>query len=683
MPFHRSHVYMLSALSLAALTLACDGYMQAGRGPLATDNGSDGNPTPTSDRVCSRITPGESPLPRLTEAEYNNTLDDLFPSLDVAHLDVPGDEKIGPFDANVMASVGDTIAGQYQLNAEAVSRNVAANIGAVLPCAQTSPEQVYHGEAEEIGGSVGQSQNIYWNLWTNGTLATNFTTDEAGDYEIAVSASGTRAGADLPHMTVTINGDRVLDVDVDAQGGTPKTYHTETTLPSGSHTISVAFTNDFYDEASGNDRNLLVDSISVTHTNRVTADDSCVRGFIDSFGRRAFRRPLSQDESDRLWQLFEGMRAEYGLGTGIRAVVEAALQSPKFLYRFEVGELADDGVVELTDFEVASRLSYFLLDSMPDEQLLSAAEAGELSTKEGVEAQTRRLLETADARRSLNRAFMTWMGLDDLSSVEKEDPDFTPEMRTSMEAATLAFIDQIIWEGDGRLSTLLTAPFAYVDRETAPLYGVEPPDDDSIVRVDLDGEKRLGLLTQPAVLARYAYGDTTVHRGLFIRDAFFCSRPPPPPNEFEDPPETYEGQPARERAEDRMNHQQCGACHKQIDPLGLAFDEFDGMGRWTETDEHGNPVHDSGAIYGTSSTDQEVRGPVELARALAESGEVRQCVVRQWFRLAFARTMTREDACSLQQLEEALQSSDDDIRELIVTIATSDAFRYRLAYDAQ
>lgn len=256
-------------------------------------------------------------------------------------------------------------------------------------------------------------------------------------------------------------------------------------------------------------------------------------------------------------------------------------------------------------------------------------------------------------------------------------------MRESMEAATLAFIDQVIWEGDGKLSTLLTAPFAYVDRQTAPLYGVEPPEDDGIVRVDLDGEKRLGLLTQPAVLARYAYGDTTVHRGLFIRDAFFCSRPPPPPDEFDDPPETYEGQPARERAEGRMNHQQCGACHYQIDPLGLAFDQFDGLGRWTETDEHGNTVDDSGGIYGTASTDQEVQGPVELARALAESDEVRQCVVRQWFRLAFARTMTREDSCSLQQLEAALEDGDDDIRELIVTIATSDAFRYRLAYDAQ
>ncbi len=686
MPRYVSIAKLIGALSVVTLAIGCDGYMHTGNGPVghnASDSSDPGGPTPTTDQVCSRISPGESPLPRLTEAEYNNTIDDLFPSLDIAKLSVPGDEKVGPFAANTMASVGEVTAAQFQVNAELISQKATAKLDQVVSCATIAEEEVYRGEAEQIGAAAGGAQDEYWNLWTNGAIETTFTLDQGGEHRIAVNAFGTRAGDELPKLTITVNGTPLESFDVDAQNGQPAIYSTETSLEAGTHIVAAGFSNDFYDEATGDDRNLLVDYIAVTATNKVDADDACVRGFIDSFGQRAFRRPLTQDEKTRFWQLFDGVRTEHGVTTGLQAVIEAALQSPSFLYRFQIGQPAEDGVVKLTDYEVASRLSYFLLDSMPDEELLAAAEAGELATAEGVESQVRRLLQTQKARRSINRVFMTWMGLGDLEAVEKDDPDFTPEMRESMEAATLAFIDQIIWEGDGRLSTLLTAPFAYVDKNTAPLYGMEPPDDDGVVRVDLDSEKRLGLLTQPAVLARYAYGDTTVHRGLFIRDAFFCSRPPPPPNEFEDPPETYEGQPARERAEDRMSHQQCGACHQQIDPLGLAFNEFDSMGRWSETDVHGNPVDDQGAIYGTASTDQEVQGPVELARALAESDEVRQCVVRQWFRLAFARTMSREDACSLQKLEEALEASDDDIRELLVTITTSDAFRYRLAHDLQ
>jgi hypothetical protein len=672
-------------LIAAPAALSCDGYMRTSNttegpaGSPATPTGNDGDDAddplqPPSSEVCSRISPGETPLPRLTEAEYNNTLRDLFPTLELDYLAVPGDEKVGPFDANTVLSVGDLIAEQYQRNAEAVSQKVGAHLDQVLTCSETSSTELYRGEAEDIGANVGAEQGEFWNLWSNGSLETNASVDRSGSFEVAVRAYGTRSGSDLPRMVLSVNGDQLNTFEVDALQAQPSVYTETIALEAGTHTISVAFSNDAHDPDAGTDRNLIIDYIALTQNGRVDADEACVRQFIEDFGRRAYRRTLTDDEKSRLWQLFAWGDAEYGTVTGIRTVIEALLQSPKFLYRFKFGEKTEDELVALDDFEVASRLSYFLWDSMPDDALMSAADAGELSSVAGIEAQTRRMLETQKARRAVNHSFMAWMGLADMSSLEREDPEFTDEIRESMEASTLAFIDQVIWEGDGKLSTLLTAPFAYVDKHTAPLYGVEPPADDSLERVTLDEETRLGLLTQPAVLARYAYGDTTVHRGLFIRDAFLCSRPPPPPNEFEDPPETYETQPLRERAEDRMAHQQCGACHHQIDPLGLAFDQFDPLGRWQSEDAHGNVLSSDGRF-----AQAPVDGAVELARALAGSEEVRQCVVRQWFRLAFARTMSREDACSLQALENALTASDDDIRELLVAITTSDAFRYRLA----
>jgi hypothetical protein len=630
------------------------------------------------DQACSRFSPGETPLPRLTEAEYNNTVRDLFPNIELEHLAVPGDEKVGPFDANTTLSVGDVTAEKYQQNSETVSTQVIANLDQVLTCAQTSSTEVYRGEAEAIGANVGAEQGEFWNLWSNGSLETNATVDRDGEFEVAVRAYGTQAGSELPKMTLSVNGDQLDTFDVDAQQAQPAVYRATTPLNAGTHTISVAFSNDFNDQAAGEDRNLLIDYITVTQNDHVDSGDACVRGYIDDLGRRAFRRPLTTDEKSRLWQLFEQVEADYGMTSGVRTVIEALLQSPNFLYRFKFGDEVDEELVVLSDFEVASRLSYFLWDSMPDEQLLAAAEAGELSSPEGIEAQARRMLETQEARRAVNRAFMAWMGLADFNELEREDPAFTDEIRDSMEATTLAFIDQVIWEGDGRLSTLLTAPFAYVDKNTAAMYGVEPPQDDSLKRVSLDGDKRLGLLTQPSVLTQHGHGDRTIHRGLFIRDAFFCSRPPPPPNEFDAPPETYETQPLRERAEDRMSHQQCGACHQQIDPLGLPFDQYDAMGRWQSEDEHGNPVTGDGSFLATP-----VDGGVELAGALAESEDVRQCVVRQWFRLAFARPMTNADACSLESLETALVDSNDDIRELVVSITTSEAFRYRRAPEMQ
>lgn len=403
---------------------------------------------------------------------------------------------------------------------------------------------------------------------------------------------------------------------------------------------------------------------------------ACTHDYVSGIATRAFRRPLTQDETDRFTAFYDDQVAIHGGDVALRMTLEAILQHPEFLYRGDFLE-GSEPVVPLDDYQVAHRLSFFLWGSIPDDELLAAAEAGELAENpDAVRAQARRMLQDDRARQTLNDVAMKWLRMDDFHTISKEDPAFTAELQESMEAETRAFIDHVLWEGDGTLDTLLTADYTFVDAETAAIYGVEAADEGGLTRVTL-GENRAGLLTQPAVLAAHGYGAAPVHRGVFVRQAFFCSRPPDPPDQLVNPPETFEGQSERSKAEDRLAHSQCGGCHAQMDPVGLTFENFDELGRWTETDEFGNGVHSESDVIATQSINGPVNGAKELAHKLAGAPEVQNCVSKQFFRYALKRMEhTDKDACSLHMISEAMQDSGGNIREALVAIATSDAFLY-------
>jgi hypothetical protein len=384
-----------------------------------------------------------------------------------------------------------------------------------------------------------------------------------------------------------------------------------------------------------------LDKLTGCGQNRTNA---CARNFIDDFGKRTFRRPLTQQESDSLFEMFRQTRSTYNFRAGVRMTLKVMLQSPAFLYRLERGEPADqpgDPVVALSDWEIATRLSYLLWNSAPDQELLAAAEAGKLSTADDIEIQARRMLSDRRARDTMTEFYLSWLGLDGLDELQVPDEAFDDAMRESMTAETRAFIDQVIWEDHGNYQRLLTAPFGFVDRNTAALYGVDAPQGDGLVRHDMDTSKRLGILSQPAILASHSEGAPPVYRGLFVLNAFICGTVPAPPADFIDPPETYEGQPEREIAQARMAHAQCGACHKPMEGLGLAFNQFDGLGRFRTMDGHGNPV--SGK---------------DIAHGVYDVAEV-------------------ADKCTAKKIENALAATNGDVREVLVTIVRSDSFRHR------
>ncbi|HZO13472.1 MAG TPA: DUF1592 domain-containing protein [Polyangiaceae bacterium] len=401
------------------------------------------------------------------------------------------------------------------------------------------------------------------------------------------------------------------------------------------------------------------------------AQTSCVQPFLAELGKRAFRRPLTAELEQSLVSLYEQGRANWGAQKGLELALVAILNSPHFLYHVELTlPAAGEAVAALDGYEMAARLSYFLWHTMPDSELLAAAESGALGTPEGIAEQARRMLAGEHAAEALDVFHAQWLELDVLDELVK-DPDLFPEyseqLAHSMREETLAFTRDIVQSG-GSAEMLLTATHSFVDSSLADLYGIDAPPTE-FGRVELDSATRAGLLTQAAFLATRSHAAETswVLRGKFVREKLLCETlPPPPPNvdqkQANDP--------------NRLEDPQCGSCHQMMDPIGYGFDRYDAIGRYNEKDADGNPIAHSGEVVG-NATIGTFEGAVELAKELATVDQVKECLVTQWFRFATRRAEATEDSCSIADAYGDFAASGFDFRELLVAIATSDAFRYR------
>ena len=408
--------------------------------------------------------------------------------------------------------------------------------------------------------------------------------------------------------------------------------------------------------------------------------ESCWGEFLDQTGRRLFRRPLTDDERGRYLELAAGTG---DAAHGLRLIVQAMLQSPAFLYHLEFGVSNGSGdLVPLTGDELASRLSFFLWNSVPDDALLDAAVAGELDTTAVLVEHAERMLDDPRARESIGAFHVQWLGLDHLEDAFKDPavyPEFSDDLADAMVDETRRFASLTVLQGDGRLETLLTASHSYLTEPLFELYGVEQPA--SFVPgmpVDLDPSERAGLITQAAFLTEHALTNQSgpIQRGVEIRNQFFCDPPPPPPPDANvEPPAPDPNSTTREIFEQHTSEPACAGCHVLIDGIGLGMENYDGVGRHRSL-ENGQPVDASGELLSTD-VDGAFDGGVELAHRLAQSEQVRECVARQWFRFAFGRLEGDGDVCSLETLHDAFAASDYDVRALLVELVRTDAFRFR------
>ncbi|MFW2389627.1 MAG: DUF1592 domain-containing protein [Polyangiales bacterium] len=414
-----------------------------------------------------------------------------------------------------------------------------------------------------------------------------------------------------------------------------------------------------------------------------TADSDCGWQFVESFGKRAFRRPLSEAEQSRWFNFFEAQRTSIDFDAAVHLTVAAMLQTPQFLYRMEnEGDSANAQQIELTQHELASRLSYLLWETMPDEELLAAADAGELATDAQLEAQARRLLADDRARDAVRNFHRQWLYLDrvlDEDKVPELFPMWGPQARASAKEETLQFIENTFFN-EGSVEDLFTSNVAYIDPVMSELYDVPEPSE-SWQEVELDPSERAGLLSRVAFLAGFAHeaNGSPPLRGVFVMERILCEpRPSPPANADTSAPQADPDQGPmtnRDLFEERVAPSACQGCHVRIDGFGFGFENYDAAGMFRELD-NGLPVDASGFANGIGN-DADYEGAVELQSLLGQSDVVRDCVAKQWFTYANGRPMEPADTCQVEAIQAEFEANGGNLVELLVGIVTRPEFRLR------
>lgn len=412
-----------------------------------------------------------------------------------------------------------------------------------------------------------------------------------------------------------------------------------------------------------------------------TAEATCADQFVKAFGKRAFRRPLLPEEVERYKAVYEAGRAGADFGSGVALVIGAMLQSPNFLYLPELGNgtMTSGPEVALGPYELASRLSYFLIGSMPDDDLFAAADGDRLKTPDQVAEQTRRLLGSPRAREAIVAFFQQWLEISDLATIDKDSmifPEFNAALKTAMVEEIGAFVQHVTLDtaADGRLSTLLTAGYSFPGGAVRAIHGLTGTGPAS--KVDLPRGQRAGLLTLPGVMSVYSHPNQTgpVGRGYMVSDRMLCITPPPAPDNVDamlpkpDPNVTM-----RERLEMHRKDPTCASCHQLMDPYGLTFEIYDAIGRFRTKD--GNKDVDASSKGLPAIGD--VANAIELMDKMSQNETMRRCVTRQWFRYAFGREEAASDDATLNAALAAFGRSDFVITDLLVGLSTSKGFRFR------
>jgi len=414
--------------------------------------------------------------------------------------------------------------------------------------------------------------------------------------------------------------------------------------------------------------------------------DSCADSFVDKFGLRAFRRPLSAAEAMELKALYRANRdAPIGdtFENAIGAVITGVLQAPQFLYHWEVnpdGPIKDGKLLRLGPYELASRLSYLFWASMPDDELFAAIQNGKLNSPDDIAREAKRLLASDKAKSGLQDFLTQWLEIGNLADYQK-DPSlktYTPALVASMNGETNNFISSVFLgpKADGKLETLLTSPSSVIDANLAKLYGVAGFTGTTAKAADLDPKQRAGIFTQASFLTAMAdaVDPHPVKRGVTVLRRVLCIELEVPATLVVPPlPEPQPGQTTRERFS--VHHESpCATCHAVIDPIGFTFENYDAIGAW-RTQDGAKPVDATGSIK-LSTGDFKLNGAVELMKQLAKAPEARDCMATQFLRYSLRRREIADEAASLKVLQSTM-ASDTDMRQLMVAATKARTFTHR------
>ena len=458
-------------------------------------------------------------------------------------------------------------------------------------------------------------------------------------------------------------------------------------------TVSDVLTRQYQQSAEALAADAMTKSLAALVPCTPTGDGSaCAKQFIQTFGRRAFRRPLADTETAAYFAGFTAAATQYAstntFNNGVQFVVEAMLQSPNFLYRAELSQVKDSiGAIVLDDYEIASRLSYLFWGTMPDDALAALADGGQIHTSDQVRDQAVRLLADPRSRDTVADFHSQWLQLSRYASnfLTKNPavyPSFPSTIGPTLQAEATAFVSSVVFDDKGSFEALLTAPYTFVNSDTAKLYGLTGNYTSAMQKVQLDPKQRSGYLTQIGFLASHAYqdGDSPIHRGVFVQRQLLCTNIPPPPPGVNAtlPPVSDTLKTTRDRVTAHTANAPCNGCHTNIiNPAGFAFEHYDGVGAWRQQ-ENNTPV-DSSATLTIDGKDVSYTDAVDFVHKVAASQQARRCFVVNLMRYAYAHQETDADNPLIDALTTKVTDPAYTVQSLLIDLTQTRSFIYRPA----
>ncbi len=648
--------------------------------------------------------PGRVTLRRLNKVEYRNTIRDLVGIDFTPADDFPSDDVGYGFD-----NIGDVLS----LPPLLMERYLAAaeSIAAEAIIADDQP----HGPAKRFdvakltaGNGKGNRRKAERILASSWDVGLDYDLPKSGTYIIRATAFGQRAGSELPKMAFQADGKTLQTVEVKAEEDSPGTYEHRVKLKGGKRLIAVAFVNDFYDpnhpDPKKRDRNLGVDWLEIqgpiptgpadypeshkrliykqpNKTNKVEV----TREILTRLTYRAYRRPPAPEEIDRLLGLVafaekNGDKWE----RGIQLALQAVLVSPHFLFKVEIDPKDNNAYSSrwVNEFELATRLSYFLWSSMPDDQLLAVAASGTMRKGTNLEAQVARMLRDPKSKALVDNFGQQWLQIRNLRNFNpdpKQFPGFDEKLRASMIEETEQFLDHLIRE-DRSVLDLLDADYTFLDERLAKHYGLKNVQGEYFRKVQIPNGQRGGLITQASILAVTSNPTRTspVKRGKWILEQLLNTPPPPPPPGVPELAENGKDKKPltgslRKRMEAHRANPSCASCHSKMDPLGFGLENYDAVGAWRETDGP-DPVDAAGVL----PSGQTFRGPKELKAILkGREKDFRLCLTEKLLTYALGRGLEASDQCVVDRVAEALGKNGGKFSALAVDIVKSEPFQQR------
>lgn len=415
------------------------------------------------------------------------------------------------------------------------------------------------------------------------------------------------------------------------------------------------------------------------------ADAACEQQIIDKIGPQAYRRPLATAERAELQALFDAGVQEKDFATGVEWFLSGVLQSPDFLYQLSKLQAAEQpgSLIALPPYELASRLSYFIWDSMPDDSLFAAASTGDLADAFHLQSQLDRMLKDPRFLRGVTGFYSSWLNLGGFRDLARDDSAFTTGVVSALQTSLLMSATQL-YQGPTppNVASLFSGSTYYLNSTLRSFYGLTGGDA-TFSPTDMPNDERRGILTHPGLMALLARPDQSnpISRGLFIRRSVMCQSLPAPPAGVPQLPAVQPGLSTRDRLDQHTKAPLCASCHNLIDPPGFALENFDQVGRHRTADS-GIATNTSGTMTEAGDLNGSFAAGADLLDRIAQSQDVKGCFAQKYFEYAVSRLIANEDACSVDALKKSFVPSGD-LLALVMSIAKTDSFRFRMSEGAQ